>query len=604
MILKKDKCIKECIELLEEQVDMSKEEAENLINQYISSIDRFYKTQDIKEFDISAELKIKVNEYIKTQKVESYIIFNNKSELKDYVPKACRQYLERVFKLRRTKNSFYFINKNPYFEMITESSASSSGYGSARIILDELNSVVYQSHEIAYPIYMDDDGNKTVKFSKDDEFININATLNLADAINNIKGNVNYHSHKIKSTKRTKSLLVTWKKIYGLFNNRYLYEEILTSDVRESTRDPNILMFKNGYYLFKEQEFYSYSDDDEVFGIDYTKFNYLSKEEVEKGNELIDSCLRKTHLVKNKADLVDEVATKYEIDLHLSHHAYMLTPSNSSKRFFIWTGEPNASKSTWVNVLKKTIGLSFVSEKSLSDISEGGFKRQTLIGKILNVSSDATHGVDDLGPIKQLTGNDPINVEVKYHDDVILQPDELPCLLEVNNKIPYSDFDAAIIMRISLLHFNNSVPKHEMDESLADKLTTHDNLEYLLSLSLHRFDKEILMADTSLRDIKLSMCPEEVILEDIFRVVDNDYTNTLIKDAHKLIKEHAEDLGVSHRLEFTPTGKLKNFKNHFEKVFDCKLESGEKAAGKVYIGVGLNGKFANRVDTTWQATLF
>lgn len=582
------------------ELGMSEKEAEELINKFYKSILNYKSETNLLTVDTERELRLRLKYYIETNKIDSYIIFKSKKELKDKVPKQCRQYFERIFKLRRCHDTFYYKLDKPYFEQINIGADENVGYGSAKRLVDELNSMVYLSKETHYPI---DDG--MVDFNNTNfktQYKKLTGKKPVDEAIKLIESNIYCHSVKKGKNKKEKPVLkVEWKQAYGLFDYKYLFDNILTNDIPEAVKDSNILMFRNGYYLFKEREFHKYKKQDEIFGIDYTRFNYLNEEQLKKGNELIDSKLQETHAVYCPDGSIDEELTQEEITKHLTHHAYLLTPGNPLKRFFEWVGVPNAGKSLWVNVLKKTIGIPNVSEKSLAEITEGGFQRQTLIGKILNVSSDATKGVTNFGVIKQITGNDSLNVQVKHGEDVIILPNEMPCLLEISNKIPFMEFDKAMVFRTTLLEFKNGVSKEDMDPDLEDKLSTIENLEYLLSLSLHNYKKELLMEEVTQNTIFLHMIPEQVIMQELFIPTDNNNDEILIQEFHNLIRQRATELGIVDNLEFTKTGKLQKVKNHFTNAFDRALHSGELGTGRTYTYLKINPDFEYLKDIDVEA---
>ena len=151
---------------------------------------------------------------------------------------------------------------------------------------------------------------------------------------------------------------------------------------------------------------------------------------------------------------------------------YCLVPQdNRAKRFFLLQGLGNTGKSVLGSLLA-----SFYEEGDVGSVDAfkigDRFSLSALANKAVNISMDlssASLGDQAVGIIKQMTGNDLVQVEEKYRTPYATR---VGCKLifGTNHQLRTATLDAAFLRRICLIPFNYSVPKHQQDHYLLDKL--------------------------------------------------------------------------------------------------------------------------------------
>lgn len=151
---------------------------------------------------------------------------------------------------------------------------------------------------------------------------------------------------------------------------------------------------------------------------------------------------------------------------------YCLVPQdNRAKRFFLLQGLGNTGKSVLGSLLA-----SFYEESAVGSVDAfrlgDRFSLSALASKAVNISMDLSSsalGDQAVGIIKQMTGNDLVQVEEKYKTPYATR---VGCKLIFgsNHQLRTATFDAAFLRRICLIPFNYPVPKYQQDPYLLDKL--------------------------------------------------------------------------------------------------------------------------------------
>lgn len=151
---------------------------------------------------------------------------------------------------------------------------------------------------------------------------------------------------------------------------------------------------------------------------------------------------------------------------------YCLVPQdNRAKRFFLFQGLGNTGKSVLGSLLA-----AFYEEAAVGSVDAfrigDRFSLSSLTNKALNISMDLpSSALNDqaVGVIKQITGNDLVQVEEKYKTPYATR---VGCKLifGTNHQLRTATFDVAFLRRICLIPFNYPVPKHRQDPYLLDRL--------------------------------------------------------------------------------------------------------------------------------------
>ena len=151
---------------------------------------------------------------------------------------------------------------------------------------------------------------------------------------------------------------------------------------------------------------------------------------------------------------------------------YCLVPQdNRAKRFFLLQGLGNTGKSVLGSLLA-----SFYEESAVGSVDAfrlgDRFSLSSLVGKSINLSGDLpSTALNDqsVGVIKQITGNDLVQVEEKYKTPYAARVG-VKLIFGTNHQLRTATFDAAFLRRICLIPFNYPVPKYQQDPYLLDKL--------------------------------------------------------------------------------------------------------------------------------------
>ena len=151
---------------------------------------------------------------------------------------------------------------------------------------------------------------------------------------------------------------------------------------------------------------------------------------------------------------------------------YCLVPQdNRAKRFFLLQGLGNTGKSVLGSLLA-----SFYEESAVGSVDAfrlgDRFSLSALASKALNISMDLpSSALNDqaVGVIKQITGNDLVQVEEKYKTPYAARVG-IKLVFGTNHQLRTTTFDAAFLRRICLVIFNHVVPKYQQDPYLLDKL--------------------------------------------------------------------------------------------------------------------------------------
>lgn len=151
---------------------------------------------------------------------------------------------------------------------------------------------------------------------------------------------------------------------------------------------------------------------------------------------------------------------------------YCLVPQdNRAKRFFLFQGYGNTGKSVLGSLLA-----SFYEEGDVGSVDAfkigDRFSLSALVHKALNISMDLpSSALNDqaVGIIKQIVGNDKVQVEEKYRTPYTASIGT-HLVYGTNHQLRTNTFDAAFLRRICLIPFNYPVPKHQQDHYLLDRL--------------------------------------------------------------------------------------------------------------------------------------
>lgn len=223
--------------------------------------------------------------------------------------------------------------------------------------------------------------------------------------------------------------------------------------VREINSNPFIINVRNGLYNVLDGSFKAHTP--EYHSTVQINARYDDDAECPQFLSFLSSILPET-----EHDLLQEI------------FGYLLIPINKAQKSFVFTGAPNAGKSTLLAIAQEVLlgseNVSNIPWQSPSD----RFKTAELFGKLANIFADLpSKSVDDNGMFKALTGEDYITAERKNKDPFAFRP--YARLLFSCNEVPrnYGDRSDGFFRRLIIIRFERSVPMEERDPDLREKLS-------------------------------------------------------------------------------------------------------------------------------------
>jgi putative DNA primase/helicase len=160
--------------------------------------------------------------------------------------------------------------------------------------------------------------------------------------------------------------------------------------------------------------------------------------------------------------------------------AYCTIPDYRFKKFFIFLGEANTGKTTAVDLMYRFLGKSNTSEITLQQLADNRFAMSNLYGKLANICDDLPKvAFEDVGKIKQLTGNSPIGSEVKHVQKPVNFVNRAKLIFTCNTIPKTNGSDDAFFSRILIIPFRYQPAV--IDNDLISKLTTEDEMSGLLN---------------------------------------------------------------------------------------------------------------------------
>lgn len=249
----------------------------------------------------------------------------------------------------------------------------------------------------------------------------------------------------------------------------------ITQGVRANPDDLNpddyILNLENGLYNIKTKELIEHSP--EVLSTIQLKCNYDTEATGKVFHEFIDRVVPD----KENQILLQEIA------------GYIITGFNNAKKVFILTGKTDTGKSTFLNIFEEMLTNKNISNIPLQNLGDR-FSTVDLFGKTLNIGADLpSTPITESSTFKALTGGDKISAERKGQD--IFSFKNKAKLIFSCNRLPenYGDKSNAFYNRLILLPFNQSIPIHQQDRELGNKL--NQELDYILQWALKGLERLI-----------------------------------------------------------------------------------------------------------------
>lgn len=245
----------------------------------------------------------------------------------------------------------------------------------------------------------------------------------------------------------------------------------------------NIVKFKN--CLFDMQKLEVINPEKPIFTLIESPFNYNPEAKSTILKEFLQSSLAR--------DTPEE--TEQAIQGVKQVIGYFFTSGNKYNLFPVCTGVSGGGKSVFTNILTNIFGKDKIADLSLQEMENNTHSTSSLANKHLNFIRDSDNTtIENNSFIKQLTGNEEIQVNPKHKDPYILPKEEVPKTMMICNSIPlFKVYEQALIERLVIIEFLvkfRGTPKQD-PELEAKILANPEEIEWLIYESIQAYkDKE------------------------------------------------------------------------------------------------------------------
>lgn len=165
---------------------------------------------------------------------------------------------------------------------------------------------------------------------------------------------------------------------------------------------------------------------------------------------------------------LDRVMPEREMRTLLAEYiGYCFTRNLKLEKMAVFYGMGANGKSVTMDVIMSILGVTNVSNVSLSALTNDDLKRALIDGKMLNVSHESGAKVEP-SILKQLISGEPTEARVLYEGAVTLY--NIPKLITSFNRLPSSESTYGYFRRWILFPFLVTIPDDEQDPMLTQKL--------------------------------------------------------------------------------------------------------------------------------------
>ena len=244
--------------------------------------------------------------------------------------------------------------------------------------------------------------------------------------------------------------------------------------------DYNIIRFKNGVLNLNTFKFKNKCDEPTLPYLSL-EYNFNPKAKAGKLGEFLNSSFERENW---------EQTREYILGV-LEIIGYMFIPGNPKQKLVIGAGVGGSGKGVLTEILNAIFN-NKTSHVSLQDLSENGsrFAKAALVNSYLNIVNDMSSTyIHEVGKIKEITGNNKIEVEMKGKDSFTLSALQIPKTIAFCNQIARMPDDEALLQRLIIIQFLHSFRGTNLqDEGLIDDiLSDNECLEWLIYNSLDAY---------------------------------------------------------------------------------------------------------------------
>jgi len=157
------------------------------------------------------------------------------------------------------------------------------------------------------------------------------------------------------------------------------------------------------------------------------------------------------------------------VDYILKIWCYLLLPTYSFQKIFVWYGSGRNGKGTLKTIINDMLGMANTANEDIHELADGRFSAINLKDKLVNFSSELKTNELDLSMLKKLSGGDLIAADKKYKDKITFQ--NIARLIILANELPrFSEIGNAITQRFEFIEFPKQFNGTAMDTKLNEKL--------------------------------------------------------------------------------------------------------------------------------------
>lgn len=325
------------------------------------------------------------------------------------------------------------------------------------------------------------------------------------------------------------------------------YLNLLIRD-NSNVSNANLIAFKNGIYNLHDDSFREFSPD--VVVTNKIDWDYIPG----AYSELVDKTLNKIACQDTQVRALLEEAI-----------GYTFYRRNELGKAFILIGDRSNGKSTFLDMVKTTIGERNISSLDLGELGDR-FKTAELFGKLANIGDDiGDEFIANPAIFKKVVTGDRINVEHKGQDP--FEFNNYSKLLFSANNIPrIKDKTGAVQRRLTIIPFDAkfSVDDPDYRPYIKYELRERECIEYLIQIGITGLKRVLVSQRFSTSDrVQRELDEYEEANNPIIRFlhdleldhVENEPTNKVYKQYHEYCL--ANNLQPMSNVEFSKIVKKK-----------------------------------------------
>ena len=266
----------------------------------------------------------------------------------------------------------------------------------------------------------------------------------------------------------------------------------------------NIVKFKDCLYNMDEGKVIDPTEP--IFTLIESPYRYNPNATSTILKKFLESSLEK----KTESGKVDAEETAKTIKGVMQIIGYFFTSGNKYNIMPICTGVGGSGKTVFTNILTEIFGKDRIADLSLQEMEKNIHGTSSLVNKHLNFIRDSDDSmIENISFIKQITGNEQMQVNPKYKNPYVLPKEEVPKTMLICNSIPrFKVYKEELIIRFVVIEFLNKFRGTDKQNPNLEKeiLEDDEEIEWLIYQSLEAY-KEI----TKLTDFNLKLNNEDTM---------------------------------------------------------------------------------------------